>query len=252
MTADPVVARLRAAGCVAAEDEALELRSVARDDVHLDELVARREAGEPLAWITGSVRFCGLSIGVHAGVYVPRWQTEALAARAAELLPAGGMAIDLCCGSGAVARVLADRRPGARVVATDLDPVAVACARTNGVDAHAGDLFEPLDDELRGGVDLVVAVPPYVPSDALALLARTPEPALALDGGRGGLDVAGRIVCSAPAWLRPGGALVVEIGRPQVHAIDGTLKANGFRDVSVLHDPEGDVCGMSASFQEGR
>ena len=247
---DPLVLRLRAAGCVAPEEEAVELRAVARDDVHLDELVRRREAGEPLAWITGSVRFCGLSVAVHPGVYVPRWQTEMLAERAAELLPVDGIALDLCCGSGAIARVLVDRRAGAVVVATDVDPAAVDCARANGIDAYAGDLYGPLPERLRGIVDVAVAVPPYVPSDALALLARTPEPALALDGGREGLDVARRIVCEAPRWLRPGGALLVEIGRPQVHAIDGALRANGFRDVHVIHDPEGDVCGMSARFQE--
>jgi release factor glutamine methyltransferase len=248
---DHVVERLRAAGCVAAEEEAGELRAVASDEIHLDSLVRRREAGEPLAWITGRVLFCGVSVAVDAGVYVPRWQTEVLTERAVALLPEGGIAVDLCCGSGAISRVLAARRPAATIVATDIDPSAVACAGTNGVDAHAGDLFAPLARGLRGTVDVVVAVPPYVPSAGLAMLARTPEPPLALDGGPDGLDVARRIVSGAPEWLRRGGSLLIEIGRPQVHAMHAALEANGFRDVAALHDLEGDVSGLSARFQEG-
>lgn len=247
---DGVVERLRAAGCVAAEEEARELRAVASDAAHLDSLVRRREAGEPLAWITGRVLFCGTSISVDRDVYVPRWQSQVLAERAVALLPAGGIAVDLCCGSGAISRVLSGRRPAATVVAADVDPTAVACARANGVDAHVGDLFAPLDRSLRGSVDVVIAVPPYVPSDGLAMLARTPEPPLALDGGPDGLDVARRIVCGAPEWLRPGGSLLIEIGRPQVHAMRAAFDANGFRDVAVLHDAEGDVSGLSARFQE--
>ena len=244
-----VVARLRAAGCVAAEQEAEELSSVARDEVELDDFVARREAGEPLAWITGRVRFCGIELVVRPGVYVPRWQTESLAESAARLLPPSGVAVELCCGSAAVARVLSERHPGARVLATDVDPGAIACAAANGVDAFVGDLYDPLPADLRGAVDVIVAVPPYVPSDALSLLARSPEPLRALDGGRGGLDVVRRIVSEASEWLRAGGALCVEIGRPQVRAVNGAMTANAFDDVAVIHDPDGDVCGMSARFQ---
>lgn len=247
---DRVVERLRAAGCIAAEEEACDLRAVASDEIHLDSLVGRRETGEPLAWVTGRALFCGVPISIDVGVYVPRWQTEVLAERAAALLPEGGIALDLCCGSGAISRVLAARRPAATVVAADVDPTAVACARTNGVDAHAGDLFAPLDRSLRASVDVVVAVPPYVPSGGLAMLARTPEPPLALDGGPDGLDVARRIVCGAPEWLRAGGSLLIEIGRPQVHEMQAVLEANGFRDVAVLHDAEGDVSGLSSRFQQ--
>jgi release factor glutamine methyltransferase len=96
---------LSQAGFVAAEEEADELLACAGGDPErLESLVRRRLGGEPLAWITGSVSFCGLKIHVDAGVYVPRWQSEPLAARAVERLPASGTAIDLCTGSGAIAR----------------------------------------------------------------------------------------------------------------------------------------------------
>ena len=100
---EDVAARLERAGFVAAEEEAAELLAAGGD---LDALVARRLTGEPLAWITGTAPFCGLWIRVDPGVYVPRWQTEALARRAVERLPADGVAIDLCTGSGAIATVL--------------------------------------------------------------------------------------------------------------------------------------------------
>lgn len=98
----------------------------------LERMVARRLSGEPLEWITGWADFCGLRIRVARGVYVPRWHTEALADRAATCLPEAGVAIDICCGSGAIAAVLSARRPQARVLATDVNPQAVACARANG------------------------------------------------------------------------------------------------------------------------
>src|SRR4051794_37235078 len=120
-------------GFVAADEEAAELVEAAGGDRdRLDALVARRLTGEPLAWITGWAEFCGERITIHPGVYVPRWQTEPMARRALERLPDGGTAIDLCTGSGAVAAVLSAK--AARVVASDLDPKAVACARANGVE----------------------------------------------------------------------------------------------------------------------
>ena len=99
-------------GFVAPDEEAQELLEAAGGDAAtLDGLVERRLTGEPLAWITGSVEFCGLKIAVHEGVYVPRWHTELVAERAAERLPEHGAAIDLCTGSGAIAKVLMTRRP---------------------------------------------------------------------------------------------------------------------------------------------
>ncbi len=200
-------------GFVAPDEEAAELIAAAAGDPDtLDALVERRLTGEPLAWITGSVEFCGEIVLIHEGVYVPRWHTELVAERAAERLPADGAAIDLCTGSGAIAKVLMTRRPHARVSASDLDERSVACARANGVDARHGDLFAPLDP---APVDVVVAVVPYVPTRALPLLQRdtfTFESALAYDGGEDGLDILERVLREAPRRLKPRGTLILEVG----------------------------------------
>src|SRR2546422_10236565 len=125
MAHDPttLAALLSGAGFIAAEEETAELlRCAAGDTQVLDSLIARRLTGEPLAWITGRTSFCNLEIRVDPGVYVPRWHSEALARRAAERLQANGTAIDLCTGSGAIAQTVMSRRPGARVVGSDIDP----------------------------------------------------------------------------------------------------------------------------------
>ena len=140
---DAVARRLAAAGCVASTEEASELVEAAADPDELEAMVRRREDGEPLPWITGRTLFCGRSIAVERGVFVPRPQTEALARRAADLLPVGGRAADLCTGTGAIATHLATV-PGARVVAVDIDTRAVACARRNGVATVRGDIAGPL------------------------------------------------------------------------------------------------------------
>ena len=135
---------LAEAGCIAASDEAGELiRAAAGDRDVLRDLTARRTRGEPLAWLTGSVTFCGVELFVEPGVFVPRWHTEPLARRAATLLPPAGVALDLCTGTGAIAAVLAAAVPTAVVLATDLDGAAVRCARRNGVQAFEGFLDEP-------------------------------------------------------------------------------------------------------------
>ncbi len=141
LSATGVIERLIAAGCLAAEEEAEELMAAARDGAALEASVSRREAGEPLAWITGTMRFCGRTVRVDPGVYVPRMQTEELAARGAELMAARGRtsrAVDLCTGSGAVAVHLMASVPGASVVAVDSDRLAADCARRNGVPAVVG------------------------------------------------------------------------------------------------------------------
>src|SRR3954452_10550491 len=128
-----VTQTLTEAGCIAAREEAEELiRAAAGDREVLDELVSRRTSGEPIAWLTGAVTFCGVELFVAPGVYVPRSQTEPLARRAAALLPSGGVAADLCTGAGAIAALLAAAVPTARVIATELDRRATQCARRNG------------------------------------------------------------------------------------------------------------------------
>ncbi len=246
----PLVRVLSAAGCVAAEDEARDLLQRAGGDRGLlAAMVDRRRAGEPLAWITGAAAFCGLSVAVSPGVFVPRPQSEALARRAAARLPASGVAVDLCTGAGAIALFLARARPGARVVGTDLDPAAVACAVGNTVVAHQGDLFEPLPPALAGRVDVVVGVVPYVPTAELRFLprdARDFEPKMALDGGPDGTDVLRRAIAEAPRWLRPGGHLLLELGADEAELLVGDLDRAGFTRVERLHDEDGDVRGIEA------
>jgi release factor glutamine methyltransferase len=215
--------------------------------------VARRLTGEPLAWIIGSVSFGGLHLRVDPGVYVPRGHSEGLARRAIDLLPPNGFAIDLCTGTGAMARVLAAARPEARVVASDLDPNAVTCAAANGVEVYWGDLFAPIPSALAGHVDVVVGVVPYVPTAALSLLQRdtfTFEATLSYDGGADGTDVLRRVVTESPRFLRAGGALLLELGPGQAEALRDDLTRLGYGETVVLVDEDGDVRGIEITFAE--
>jgi release factor glutamine methyltransferase len=246
-------------GFVAAEEEARELLAYASapdgaarvDPERLGAAVRRRLTGEPLAWITGSATFCGLTLGVAPGVYVPRWQTELLAERGRELLGAaagGRTAIDLCTGCGAVAAVLATT--GARVLATDAEPAAVACALANGVEVHAGDLFAPLDPALHGTVDLVTGVVPYVPTPELHLLQRdtfTFETPVSYDGGPDGCAILRRAITGAAAFLRPGGTLLLELGGDEATLVAPDLTAAGFSAPRLLLDEDGDLRGIETT-----
>jgi release factor glutamine methyltransferase len=249
-----LVSTLSSAGFVAPEEEGRELLARAGDDdALLDALVGRRLTGEPLAWITGRTSFCGRELRVDPGVYVPRWQTEQLARRAVALLPPTGTAVDLCTGTGALARTLvaAHARDGARVMATDTDERAVACARANGVEAYCGDLFAPLPGSLEGQVDLVVGVVPYVPTSALALLQRdtlTFESPLSYDGGPDGTEILRRVLTESPQYLRPGGRVLVELGGEEADALNGDLSRLGYVDVAVLLDDDDDVRGLEATW----
>jgi release factor glutamine methyltransferase len=249
---DALAALLSSAGFISADEESAELLARAAGDAALlDSLVERRLTGEPLAWITGAVEFCGVRVRLEPGVYVPRWHTELIAGRAVERLPADGVAVDLCTGSGAIAKTLFEHRPGARVVATDVDPASVACAVANGVDARCGDLFDPLPPSLAGTVDVVVAVVPYVPTPELPLLQRDTfafETPLAYDGGDDGAAVLRRVVAGAPRFLRRGGALLLELGGDQAELLAADLARHGYRDAAVIRDDDGDVRGVEATF----
>jgi release factor glutamine methyltransferase len=245
-----LTAQLARGGFIAAEDEAKELLArAAADDELLGSLVGRRLTGEPLAWIIGRVSFCGVEIRVDPGVYVPRWQSEPLARSAVECLPDAGVAVDLCTGSGAIAKVLTTHRPGARVVASDIDGRAVACAAANGVEVYRGDLFDPLPRALEERVDVIVGVVPYVPTPALAMLQRdtfTFESTLAYDGGPDGTDVLRQVIHESPRFLRRGGALLLEVGGHQADGLPAEMARLGYSDISVLVDDEGDVRGIAS------
>jgi release factor glutamine methyltransferase len=242
-----VVDRLAAAGCVAAIEEAGELLAATPDDETLEELLRRREAGEPLAWLTGTVRFCGRPVKIAPGVYVPRSQSEELARRAAARLPPGGRALDLCTGAGAIAAHLRAEVPTACVIGTDLDPRAAACARANGVVAVVADLAEALRAESH--VDVVTAVAPYVPTGHMALLpidVQRYEPRLALDGGDDGLALVRRVVRAAARVLRPEGWLLLEVGGDQDRLLGPMLDGLGFDETEPWLDADGDLRGLAA------
>ncbi|HYU03638.1 MAG TPA: putative protein N(5)-glutamine methyltransferase [Jatrophihabitantaceae bacterium] len=219
-SAVPVIAaRLRAAGCVFAEDEAQLLVGAAPTPAELAAMVDQRVAGVPLEHILGWADFCGLRILVDPDVFVPRRRTEFLAHQAAALARPRAVVVDLCCGSGAVGAVLAVVVGGIELHAVDIDPAAVRCARRNiRGSAYVGDLYEPLPVALRGRVDVLVANAPYVPTGEIGLMpaeARVHEPRVALDGGKDGLDVQRRVAAEASRWLAPGGYLLVETSERQ-------------------------------------
>jgi release factor glutamine methyltransferase len=238
-----VLQALAEGGCLGPGPEADALLEASDEGVGtIEELVARRIRGEPLAWITGWVRFCDVRVLVDRGVFVPRPHTQALARRAASLIPADGIAVDLCTGSGAVAVVLGSAQPRSTVVATDVDPAAVACARRNGVRALLGDLDEPLPMSLRQRVDVMAAVVPYVPTEDLPFLPRdvlANEPRHALDGGRGGTTMLVRAAEAAARWLTPGGSVLLELGGDQAGEVAATLEAVGLSEIHVHRDSEG-------------
>ena len=247
---------LAAAGCIAPAEEAAELIAAAGGEAGvLEELLARRCTGEPIAWLTGSTRFCGIDLHVEPGAYVPRWQTEPLARRAAALLPAGGIGVDLCTGVGPIAATMRAEVPTARVLGTELDGDAARSARRNGIEVLEGDLDDPLPAELEGCVDVLAAVVPYVPSDQLGLLPRDVrafEPRLALDGGAGGMVILEQAVRRSPRWLRPGGWLLLELGGEQAGPIGELLREAGFDPPEVLRDEEGDPRGICARLKLSR
>ena len=238
-----IVRALAAGGCVAPEAEADALLEASSEGAGpIEQLLDRRLRGEPLAWVTGSVRFCGVRVHVDAGVFVPRPHTQAFARLAVALLTADGIAVDLCTGSGAVAAVLGSAQPRATVVATDVDPAAVACARRNGVRAFVGDLDEPLSPALRGRVDVMTAVVPYVPTEEMVFLPRDVlayEPRRALDGGRRGTTVLVRAAEAAAVWLRPGGVVLLELGGDQADEAAAALARAGLSQVRVHRDGDG-------------
>lgn len=244
-----LVDRLRAAGCVYAEDEAALLLAAGGD---LEALLARRVGGEPLEQVLGWAEFCGLRVPVEPGVFVPRQRTALLVREAVALDPS--VVLDLCCGSGAVGLAVVtalggapELHPPVELHAADVDPAAVACARRAlagvGGRVHLGDLDEPLPADLRGRVDVLVVNAPYVPTGAVALMppeARVHEHRVALDGGGDGLDVQRRVAAVAPRWVRPGGSVLIETSERQAPVTAELLGHNGF-DVRVVRDEELDA-----------
>ncbi|WP_232662853.1 putative protein N(5)-glutamine methyltransferase [Pseudonocardia sp. TRM90224] len=231
---DDVVVRLRVAGCVFAEEEAALLVEAASSPAELAAMVERRAQGFPLEQVVGWAEFCGQRVVVEPGVFVPRRRTGHLVREAVRRAAPGAVVVDLCCGTGALGLAVAAAVHDTELHAADVDPAAVHCARRNvepaGGRVHEGDLFEPLPQALRGWVDVLLANVPYVPSHDVELLpaeARLHEARVALDGGADGLDVLRRVATQAPAWLAPGGHLLVETSDRQIGTAAAIATAAG-------------------------
>jgi release factor glutamine methyltransferase len=250
---EEVVARLRAAGCVFAEEEAAILIAAADGDADLDHLVARRVAGTPLEYIVGWAEFRDLRIAVDDGVFVPRRRTEFLVDLALAGIETGSTVLDLCCGAGALAAAIVAEVPDVDVYAADIDPAAVRCARRNvpADRVFEGDLFAPLPDRLRRRLDVVVVNAPYVPTAEIDFMppeARDHEALVALDGGDDGLDLHSRVAAEAREWLRPGGLLVIETSERQAGRTQALFAEQGL-DARIAHDEDRDATAVVAVAQ---
>jgi len=238
-----VVQRLRASGCVFAEDEAALIVETARDAGEVAVMVAQRVAGLPLEYVLGWASFCGLRIAVDPGVFIPRRRTEFLVAEALEVTTPGAVVLDLGCGSGALGAAIAAERQ-VSLYAADIELAAVRCARRNLLpwrgSVYQGDLFSALPDQLRGRVDVLLANVPYVPTDEIRLLppeARLYEPHVTLDGGPDGLATLRRVVAGAPEWLAKGGQLFVEMSEHQAPPAAAVLREHGL-STRIMSDDE--------------
>lgn len=239
---------LAAAGIENAIQEAGWIASDALDAAEAETWARRRAQGEPLQYILGTVAFRRLKLSVGPGAFIPRPETEVVAGRAIELLEDDGVAVDLCTGSGAIALALAHECTRSRVWATDISTAALGWADRNGSALGAevtfleGSLFDPLPQTLRGTVDVVVSNPPYVAFDEADVLPPEVidhEPHTALFSGPRGLDVISAIANQASAWLRVGGALVLEIAETQGSAVTALLEDAGYTDVAISPDLAG-------------
>lgn len=217
---------------LAHDDALLDAAQAARFEAEL----ARRAAGEPLAYIVGEKEFHGLVLAVDAGVLVPRPDTETLVGWALELLRgelagvAAPRVLDLGTGSGAIALAVKQACPRAVVGAVDASAAALAVARGNGrrlgldVDWLAGDWWQPLAGRR---FDLVLGNPPYIAEGDPHLAALRHEPEMALSSGADGLDAIRRIVAEAPAHLAPGAWLLLEHGHDQAGEVRRLMDAAG-------------------------
>jgi release factor glutamine methyltransferase len=245
---DAIAGLLAAAGIENAAREAAWIVADAPSSADAEAWARRRVEGEPLQYILGTVAFRHLTLSIGPGVFIPRPETEEVAGRAIALLEDGGVAVDLCTGSGAIALALAEECRGSRVFATESSAEALTWARLNadrrgaGVTFLEGNLFAPLPAALRGSVDVVVSNPPYIAFDEADVLPAEVidhEPHEALLSGVDGLDVVDAIVEEAPAWLRPGGALVLEIGEKQGGAVRELLRRAGYGEIEISPDLTG-------------
>ncbi len=262
--------RLRAAGAAGAALEARELLCFAADksreqllrdlplyasdavEARLEGLVRRRLSGEPVAYLIGEWEFYGLPLDISPDVLIPRADTEVLASRAIELAREAGegaRVLDLCAGSGCVGLAVAAHVPACRVVLADLSEGALRVCRQNvrrsNLNARVTCMLADARQKpssVLWDFDVIACNPPYIPTGELQGLdvsVREYEPALALDGGADGLDFY-RLICSR--WsgaLRPGGALVFEVGAGQAPEVEHIMAQHGFEQINTYRDTAG-------------
>lgn len=270
---DRVTAQLRSAGVASPAHDArrlLELvagvplsRAGGFDDratARLEAVVARRVAREPLQLIEGSAGFRSVEVTCEPGVFVPRPETEIVAGIAIDRARRSDrpLVVEPCTGTGAIACAVVDEVDRVEVVATDRSERAVGLAARNldrvvadrrsrapatagRGEVRLGDLLAPVPEAWRREIDVVVANPPYLPTADRHVVAAEvrDDPADALYGGADGLDVVRRLVVAAVDWLRPGGALVVEVDPRNAGAAVGVARAAGLVDVAVRRDLTG-------------
>lgn len=215
----------------------------------IEALGARRARREPLQHLVGSVGFGRLEILVRPGVFIPRPETETLAELAVALTPAGGVVVEPCTGTGAVACAVGTETSVSTVIATDLSPDAVALARENALRTGAtavqvaqGDLLDPVPETLRGAVDVLVSNPPYVADDELGDLepeVREHDPRPALVSGPTGHEVSDRLIALAGEWLAPGGWVLLEVADTRAQECARRATAAGLSDAEALPDLAG-------------
>jgi release factor glutamine methyltransferase len=206
------------------------------------QLIERRAAGEPMAYISGSKEFWSMELMVSPDTLVPRPETELLVERALMYLGrrASQRILDLGTGSGAIALAIARERPLCEIVATDISEAAIAIARQNArhldlanVSFAAGNWIEPVAGQQ---FDIIVSNPPYVRSNDPGLEKLQHEPLSALVAGEDGLDDIRTIAATAGSVLVDGGRLLIEHGSEQQEAVADVLAKNGWKDIECVQD----------------
>ncbi len=212
------------------------------------QLVERRMAGEPVAYLIGEWEFYGLPLDISRDVLIPRSDTEVLAGQAIAYIQALGecRVLDLCAGSGCIGLAIASQAPSARVVLGEIDDSALKICRQNirrnGLSSRVMPVqMDALEKPARslGEFQCIVSNPPYIPTADIAGLeksVRAYEPRLALDGGTDGLDFYRSIIQNWREALVPGGRLYFEVGAGQADAVLRLMRSQGFGDIQIVKD----------------
>lgn len=221
-------------------------------DKKVEEFVARRLAGEPVAYITGAWEFFGVPIKVTRDVLIPRFDTEVMAEAAVALFKnrnSHPRILDLCCGSGCIGCSLAVAMPAARVILVDKDPRALSVCRSNMLELNLGPRVMCVEADatkkpplLLGDFDLIVCNAPYIPTAEIETLdssVKDYEPYHALDGGEDGLDIIRPVIRLWKSILRPEGTMMLEVGEGQAETVQALMEEAGFAKTMTLKDTAG-------------